>query len=256
VALNALLQDFANLDVKSKRIVLHDGIGHSFWLAPNQEPETLEAAKVDWVFMVWQAANWQRLRKLPADVNPTDQEDDSPPAQIDVFTGSLRWSDVIVPKGIKLIDQRLEGHGFTAANGAVLEGTVVDLGMKQPIAAKIRLERIEPQQKGGYRYTLIAEASSNPDGHWVLKKTPAGWYRVVVDAAGFAPRVSGYVRLDEPPRWQDFQCGLCRSTKVSGRVTDESGAPLADVEVRLHNVVPASGGRHESPSDYTCKTNR
>jgi hypothetical protein len=135
VALSAVLQDFAKLDVKSKRIVLHDGIGHSFWLAPNDEPEKLAAAKMDWVFMVWQAANWQRLRKLPADVNPTDQEDDSPPSQIDIFTGSLRWADVIVPKGIKLIDHRLEGHGFTAADGAVLEGTIVDLGTKQPIAA-------------------------------------------------------------------------------------------------------------------------
>jgi hypothetical protein len=77
----------------------------------------------------------------------------------------------------------------------------------------------------------------------------------VVNAPGFAPRVSEYVRLDEQPRWQDIQCGLCRSSTVSGRVTDESGAPLADVEVRLHNVAPASGGRYESPSDYMCKTN-
>jgi hypothetical protein len=255
IALSAVLQDFAKLDVKSKRIVLHDGIGHSFWLAPNHEPEKLAAAKMDWVFMVWQPANWQRLRKLPADLNPTDHEDDSPPAQIDVYTGSLRWAEVVVPKGIELVDQRLEGHGFTAADGAVLEGTVVDIATKQPIAAKIRLERIETQQQGGYRYTLVAEASSKPDGHWVLKNTPAGWYRVVVKAPGFAPRVSGYVQLDEQPRWQDYPCGLCRSSTVSGRVTDETGAPLADVEVRLHNVAPASGGRYESPSGFTCKTN-
>jgi hypothetical protein len=88
----------------------------------------------------------------------------------------------------------------------------------------------------------------------VLKKAKAGWYRVVVDAPGFAARVAGYVRLDEQPRWQTFSCGLCRSGAVSGQVTDESGTPLADVEVRLHNVVAASGGRYESPSDYACRT--
>ncbi len=191
VALNAVLQDFAKLDVKSKRIVVHDGIGHSFWLAPNHEPAKLAAARMDWVFMVWQAENWQRLRKLPADLNPTDQQDSGPPSQIDVFTGSIRWADVIVPKGIEVIDQRLEGHGFTAADGAVLEGTVVDLATKQAVSAKIRLERIEPQQKGGYRYTVVAEAPSNRDGHWVLKKTPPGWYRVVIHAPGFAPGSRG-----------------------------------------------------------------
>src|ERR1700731_348167 len=37
-ALTAVLADFAKLDVKSKRVVLHDGIGHSFWLDPNHEP--------------------------------------------------------------------------------------------------------------------------------------------------------------------------------------------------------------------------
>ena len=35
-ALNAVLADFAKLDVKIKRVVVHDGTGHSFWLAPNQ----------------------------------------------------------------------------------------------------------------------------------------------------------------------------------------------------------------------------
>ncbi len=34
---NTILQDFAKLDVKAKRIVLHDGIGYSFWLGPNKK---------------------------------------------------------------------------------------------------------------------------------------------------------------------------------------------------------------------------
>src|SRR3954451_14838800 len=65
-ALGAVLADFARLDVKVKRVVLHDGIGYSFWLAPNREKEKLESAKVDWMFMVWQPDNWGRLRRLPA----------------------------------------------------------------------------------------------------------------------------------------------------------------------------------------------
>src|ERR1700759_218083 len=67
-ALNAFLADFAKIDVKTKRVIVHDGAGYSFWLAPNRETEKLDAAKMDWVFMVWEPANWQRLRKLPADL--------------------------------------------------------------------------------------------------------------------------------------------------------------------------------------------
>ncbi len=71
-AFNAVLADFARLNAKSKRVVLHDGIGQSFWLNPNREPAKEAAARIDWIFMVWQPASWEHLRKLPADLNPTD----------------------------------------------------------------------------------------------------------------------------------------------------------------------------------------
>src|SRR4029077_7143969 len=58
-ALNAVLANFAKLDVKSKRVVVHDGVGRSFWLNANNKPDKREAAKIDWTFMVWQPANWQ-----------------------------------------------------------------------------------------------------------------------------------------------------------------------------------------------------
>jgi hypothetical protein len=253
-ALSAVLGAFAELDVKSKRIVLHDGTGHSFWLAPNNEPEKRAAAKVDWVFMVWQPGNWERLRALPADLNPTDPVDTSPPSQIDVYTGDLRWADVTVPKGVEVIDQRLEAHGFSTADGTVLEGKVTDLSTKKPLASVMRLQRIEPQKTGGYHYSVAAEAASDQEGHWVLKKAPEGWYRVTVEADGFVPRVAGYVQFDGQPCWQAFDCGLSRPAPVSGRITGEDGNPLADVEVRFQDVVSDPGGRYESPLEYTVKT--
>jgi hypothetical protein len=36
------------MDAKLRRVVVHDGTGHSFWLAPNNEPEKLPAARIDW----------------------------------------------------------------------------------------------------------------------------------------------------------------------------------------------------------------
>jgi hypothetical protein len=252
--INAVLADFAKLDIKAKRVVVHDGTGYSFWLAPNDEPEKRATAKMDWAFTVWQPASWERLRKLPADLNPTDPGDAGPPAQIDVYTAGVRWADVTVPAGIEVIDQRLEAHGFSAADGIVLEGKVVDLATKQPIAATMRLQRVEPQKKGGYLYPVVAEAKADAQGHWVLRKAPEGWVRVVVEADGFVPRVAGYARFDGQPRWQSYESGLARSAPVSGRVTDDAGKPLAEVSVRLGDVQPESGGQYDSPLEYTFKT--
>ncbi len=253
-ALNAVLADLARMDAKVKRVVVHDGTGYSFWLAPNREKEKLEAAKIDWVFMVWQPANWERLRKLPADLNPMDASDSSPPTQIDVFTAGIDWADVVVPQGIEVVDRRLVAHGFTAEDGVVIEGKVTDLATKQPIAATMRLQRVEPREKGGYLYPVIAEAKADAQGHWVLKRAPAGWVRVVVEADGFVPKVAGHARIDEQPRWQSYDCGLARPAAVSGRVTDEAGKPLEGVDVRLGNVRPPSGGRYDSPLEYTFKS--
>lgn len=257
-ALTAVLADFAKLDVKSKRVVLHDGAGRSFWLNTNNQPEKRDAAKMDWMFMVWQPDNWKRLRKLPGDLNPTDAKDaeNGPPAQIDVYTGgNVKWADVIVPPGLKIVDQRLEAHGFTQADGIVLQGKVTDLANQQPITATVWVQRIEPQPKGGYRYENVALAVADVAGYWVIKKVPEGWLRVVVEADGFVPRVAGYERLDAQPRWRAYDCGLSRPGPVAGRVTDDAGQPLADVEVRIGDV--ATDGRHyQTPLGSTFKTGK
>ncbi len=256
-AFSAVLADFAKLDVKSKRIVVHDGVGNSFWLNPNDEPARRDAAKMDWVFMVWQPENWQRLRKLPADLNPTEARDakDGPPAHIDVYVGgNIKWADVIVPNGIALVDERMQAHGFSAADGVVLEGHITQVETKTPIAGKMQLELIEPQTKGGYRYSAVAEAKADDKGHWLLKHAPVGWLRVVIAADSFVPRVIGYLRIDDQPRWHAYDGELARSAIVAGRLSDDAGQPLADVEVRILNVATNNGTRYESTLNVPVKT--
>ncbi|MDR3634407.1 MAG: carboxypeptidase-like regulatory domain-containing protein [Isosphaeraceae bacterium] len=256
-ALSAVLADFAKLDVKNKRVIVHDGVGHSFWLNPNREAAKEAGARVDWSFMVWQAANWQRLRTLPADLNPTDPDDagNGPPSHIEVYTGgNVRWADVTVPDGLQVADQRLEAHGFAAADGTVLEGKVVDLATQRPIAARMRLQRVEPQPKGGYQYAPVADTPADAQGRWVLKKVPAGWQRVVIEADGYVPRVIGYGQFDGQPCWYSYNGGLSRAATVAGRVTDDAGQPLAGVDVRLQDVLPATGGRYEMPGEPLFKT--
>lgn len=253
-ALNKVLADFAKQDSKSKRVILHDGIGHSFWLAPNRKPDKLQNARIDWVFMVWQPANWQRLRNLPADLNPVDPGDRTPPSQIDVYTGNIVWDDVQVPDGIEVIDQRLEAHGFRLEDGVVMEGRVTDAVTKQPVAATLRLQRVEPQEVGGYQYPDITQTKADKHGRWVLTNVPAGWLRVIAEADGFVPRTVGHARVDKQPQWKPFDAALARAAVVSGQVTDKAGDPLADAEVSFYNVQPRAGGRYDSPTGFACTT--
>ena len=254
-----MLAEFAKLDARNKRIILHDGVGHSFWLNPNGEPAREAAARVDWTFMVWQSDRWGRQLRLPADLTRIDRRDADrgPPAEIDIYTGGqIRWPGVTFPKGLEIaiVNQRLEGHGFTLADGIVMEGKVTDLATGRPLAARVRLERIEPNAEGGYRYLVAAKSAADERGRWVLKQAPAGWHRVVVEADGFVSRIAGYARTEAQPCWSSFDCGLSRPAPVSGRIVNDSGRPLADVEVRVQDVASDVGGRYESPDSYSTRT--
>ena len=97
-------------------------------------------------------------------------------------------------------------------------------------------------------------AAADEQGHWVLKNQPPGWHRVVVKADGYVPRIVGHVSSDKQPRWHSYDCGLSRSVAVSGHVSDKAGKPLADVDVRLGNVVSSEDGRYRSPREYSTLT--
>jgi hypothetical protein len=191
-------------------------------------------------------------------LRPGDAGDDSgPPApQIDVFTGSgLRWDEVKVPPGIEVVDHRLEAHGYELTDGTVLEGSVVDLTSGQPMPATVRLDAMDSTQQEN-PYTTVDRINAGSDGRWVLKSAPAGRHRVVVQAEGYAPRVIAYEQFDNQPRWISYQTGLAPAVAVTGRVVDAQGEPLAEVDVRLGNVVGPDGKSYGSPEGYKFTTDR
>jgi hypothetical protein len=254
---NAVLADFAKLNVKTKKLVIHDGVGNSFWLNTNDDPAKEEEARMDWALVVWSTDSWNRLRDLPPDLNPIPgrKPNDEPPVQIDVYTGGhIKWSDVTVPQGLEVTDERLSAHGFTLADGCVLEGTVTAIADKKPLAAHVILQSIESKE-GRYVYTKVTDTKADAKGHWVLKKTPPGWYRLAVEADGYVARVAGYCKPTAQPRWSAYDCRLARPAAVAGQVTDDTGKPISDVEVRLDNVAAKDdAGRYESPNEFKVKT--
>jgi hypothetical protein len=255
-AFNSALANFAKIDAKTKRLVVHDGVGRSLWLNPNNELPKMAAAQMDWVFMVWQFANWQKLGKLPPALKPADMGDanNGPPTQIDVYTGGqIQWADVVIPKGIEVVDQRLEAHGVSAADGTVLEGTITDLETKQPLAGRVELQLIEPQKKGGYHYSVIGQTDCDPQGKWRLKNAPVGWVRIVQFSDGYVSRVVGYGKYTGEPGWHPFKGALLRSATVSGRVADDAGKSLAGVEVRVTDFA-SHGENYNTSDDFQTKT--
>lgn len=176
-AFNAVLADFAQIKTPKKRLVVHDGVGASFWLNPNRTANAPQDARLDWMFTVWVPESFERLRDLPADLRAFG-DDAEPIPQLDVYTGfNIPWADVRVPEGIEIDDQRLEAHGFSVDDGTVLDGTVTDLGTGQPLAAQIDLQLIEAQETGGYRYSSQAKASTDPQGRWCSSRSPRAGIR-------------------------------------------------------------------------------
>ena len=254
-AFQTVLDDFANIDTPFKRVVLHDGIGRSFWLNPNGDQDKVEKAKIDWLFMVWKPESRKRQRQLPVGMSSIGKRDPVVLAQLDVYTGgSIAWGKVKIPEGLDVIDRRLEPHGFTLEDGVVLEGKVVDSDTRVPLSATLELQKIEPQKEGGYQYTKLVEATTDAEGRWVIKKAPQEWCRLLLTAEGYAPRVIGYAKHDDQPQWSEHNSELAKPGTVSGRVIDPQGRPLAEANVRIDNVDVKNVGNYESPDNSTVKT--
>lgn len=254
---NAVLVQFAEIKSTPKRLVIHDGIGQSFWLNMNDEPDKRDAAAIEWRFMVWQPKQWQKQKELPPGLRSSEVEAAGEPVtQIDFFTGGrIRWEEVKVPVGIEVDDQRLEAHGYSADSGTVLEGTLTDTETGAPVTGAVRLDAVSTAKTGGYGYTEFLTVRTDPSGRWVARNVPAQWFRLLASADGYAPRVLGYAREGGRPQWRGFDGRLAREAKLTGRVIDADGAPLADVAVRLSDVATGGGQMtYKLPDDFRVQT--
>ena len=256
-AFNKVLADFALIEAETKRLVVHNGEGRSFWINPNREEEKQLDAQMDWMFMVWIPDNWRRFGGGGGRMRPQIELDEGaePVPQIDVYAGgNINWADVVIPDGIDVADHRLEAHGFSLSDGTVIEGTVHDLATGDPIAATMQLQFVEPLAEGGYNYSIVETVECDADGHWVLTSAPEGWHRITLSADGFVSRVVDYASFDEQPKWSSHDAGLSKFATVSGIVTDDAGSPLEGVTVRLSDIVTEGGGLYRLLADNELLT--
>lgn len=94
--------------------------------------------------------------------------------------------------------------------------------------------------------------TTDSDGRYELASLPAGRYRMYVDKAGYVPLEYGQVRPFEAGKPLDIAEGqalekidfsLPRGSAITGRITDEFGDPVTDVQVQALRYQFVNGER-------------
>lgn len=249
-ALNTVLADFSKIEADSRRLIVHDGVGASFWLNPNGEEGKKKYAEIDWTFTVWIPSHFERLKGFRGELS--DNASSLPTLHV-YAGGRVKWADVRVPTGITVTDERLEAHGFSLNDGTVLQGQITDLVTGKPLSGKASLQLIKPKKTGGYDYETKLSVDA-VEGKWVIKSAPEGWYQVVVSAPGYVDRVAQHLIVKSVPLWVGVNAELVRPTRITGVVLGPDGKPLADVAVRMDDIIVSTGQRYETPGEGEVRT--
>jgi hypothetical protein len=145
--------------------------------------------------------------------------------------------------GVAHAQQRRAGAVRDRADtGARISGRVFDASTNAPI----RRAQIQ-----GSNDELFVDALSDDDGRFQLANLPPGQWRVTVAKGGYFTWQVGQRRPFDPPppitltRGQRITTDvpLSRGGVVQGRVSDETGEPLAGLRVRVYRARMAQGYR-------------
>jgi 5-hydroxyisourate hydrolase-like protein (transthyretin family) len=113
----------------------------------------------------------------------------------------------------------------------MLRGRVVEAATGAPVPEfTFSVEPMNPEP-GARHQGGVHRGEQSPDGTFTVS-VPVGAYRVSAGAPGFTAAEAAEVRVsDREPALVELRLG--RGVTVTGRVTDESGTPLADADVMV-----------------------
>ena len=235
---------FAKVDASRKRVVIQAGEQESFWLGirdkTNKHP-------IDWRFVVWVPANWQRLRGAKAGLLPPGEEGAAPPTTLEIYVSRrINVKQLKIPESLKVVDKRLEANGIAADQGGALTGKVVD-AQGQPIKdATVTLGKDDAQLR----------ATSDAEGKFLITRIPEGNHQVIVSAEGFASK-DKYYHAFKPTTFQRLDVSLSESTIARVRAIGQDEKPLAGVQLRISNCKDNQGNFYRIPGSrqYTTDEN-
>jgi len=254
-ALEAAVKAFAGIRAPALKLVVHAGPQNSQFIADPKDPKA--DTHYDWSFTVWNPASWHRLFNDPRTTfmadSPNFHKPVDPP-QLDVYvTDRIDWKKITVPDGITVIDERA-AEGPKAAAGAVIRGDVFDMATGKPIPdAEVRVERQPKQQRDAW--DKVASGAANAAGRFEVTNIPAGNFRIVAAAKGYAPRVLKYEEFRDGVT-QKLAVELSKLATLRGVILDTDNKPIPGVKVRASNVMAIDGRGYNGPDPEEVTTDQ
>lgn len=224
----------AKIRAPEVELYVHDGPHDSFWLKidrPEKDKPKVDP-RVDWTFTIWDAQSWYHLYSNPNSVFGSEDPNfrkslASPRMDLYIGGGQVEWAKLRVPKSLKVIDQRASASGIELKGGSVVSGSVYDMATSKPLGgAKVTISRRGADGKA----TTLAEATADDAGRFMVEKISAGNLAVSIAAEGFVARVVAYDELNGRDA-RKYEVSLAPAQTATGSVVDDTGKPVAGVEV-------------------------
>ena len=146
---------------------------------------------------------------------------------------------------------------------ATLHGRVFAVDSGQPLRkVQVRITSADPGVAGQPPENRLA--TTDADGRYVFKELPAGRYTLNASKSGYLSLAYGQRRPAEPGKSLDILDGqtvekvdfsLPRGGVIAGRILDEFGDPVSDVQVSVIRYQYAAGGRRLVTAGRTGMTN-
>jgi hypothetical protein len=205
------------------------------------KPDPATDPRIDWTFTVWTPEDWYRLHSNDRLAGMLGQENGDralPAPRIDAYVGSggIDFSQLKVPAGVVVTDERASAAGFS--KGPVVAGDVYNMVTSKPVpGAHVSVDRYDSQQG---KYTTVAEADADQFGHFTITGFAVGSARIVVSADKYATRQAGYATFmaDSLKR---FTVQLAEAASIRGQVVDSAGAPVAGAGVHTLSIFGPDG---------------
>src|SRR5215475_12550940 len=133
------------------------------------------------------------------------------------------------------VSAQTDGNEAKTSPKASIQGAVVKEPSGEPLKKAI-IELIAENQEEGGNYT----ATSDQEGHFAISDIAPGRYRIFVERTGFLEvdekrrRSEGLLlSLEAGQELKDQTLHMLAAAVVTGRVTDEDGDPMANVEISV-----------------------
>src|ERR1700730_268032 len=139
------------------------------------------------------------------------------------------------------------------AHASAIAGTLVKEPGSQPLK-KVLVQVVAENQKEGGNYT----ASSDADGYFHIENVVPGRYRMFIEKTGFVGVNEHGLKSDfnvftvqAGQAWGDLRFRMLSAAVISGRITDQHGAPVSGVRVVAQKKKPGKSTRESIGTEAT-----